>query len=409
MTSSRSSTWFALVHLLLNLPLGIIYFVVLITGVALGAGLFVTLLGIPVLIGTGWMVRTFGNIERARLNAFLGTTLRDPYRDAAPDAGWMARLFAIGKDPATWRDFLYLMLRLPMGIFTFTVTVATWAVGLGLLGSPVAYWFGVFHVYLGGWMFDGPLAAAFATFAGVVMTLLAFGITKGLARLEAVLGAALLDASPDELRRRVTDIASSRTRSMSAADQERRRLERDLHDGAQQRIVSLAMTLGLAQQKLATDPELGARLVGEAHEEAKRALQDLRDLARGLHPAVLTDHGLEAALPALAARCPISARVDVAVSPRPTPEVESAAYFVVAEALTNVARHSQATDVQITARRDNNLLTIDVRDNGKGGAQVVAGGGLAGLTDRVEALDGRLTMTSPEGGPTSLRVEIPCG
>jgi signal transduction histidine kinase len=149
--------------------------------------------------------------------------------------------------------------------------------------------------------------------------------------------------------------------------------------------------------------------VGEAHEEAKRALQDLRDLARGLHPAVLTDHGLEAALPALAARCPIPTRVDVAVSPRPAPAVESAAYFVVSEALTNVARHSQAANVQVTARRDGDLLTIDVRDDGTGSARVVPGGGLAGLTDRVEALDGRLTVSSPEGGPTVVHVEIPCG
>jgi signal transduction histidine kinase len=335
--------------------------------------------------------------------------LRNPYRPAPPDTGWIGRLFAIGKDPATWRDFLFLMLRLPMGIFTFTITVTTWAIGVGFLSSPFAYWFGVFRVDVGPWTFDGPMAMLATTLAGIPLTLLAFGVTRGLARLEAVLGAALLDASSDELRRRVADIAGSRTRSMSASDQERRRLERDLHDGAQQRIVSLAMTLGLAQQKLAIDPELGARLVGEAHEEAKRALQDLRDLARGLHPAVLTDHGLEAALPALAARCPIPTRVDVAVSPRPTAPVESAAYFVVAEALTDVARHSQASSVQVTARRDEGPLTIEVRDDGKGGAEVVAGGGLAGLTDRVEALDGRLTVSSPEGGPTIVRMEIPCG
>jgi signal transduction histidine kinase len=404
-----SSTWFAFIHLLLNLPLGIAYFVLLVTGVSLGAGLLITLIGIPILIGTGWMVRTMGNIERARMNGFLGTALRDPYRPAAPETGWMARLLAIGKDPATWRDFLFLMLRLPMGIFTFTVSVATWSAAIGLLGSPVSYWFGVFRLQFGDWIFDGPVAVMIATFAGVLMTLLAFGITRGLARLEAVLAAALLDASPDELRRRVADLSSSRTRSMSAADEERRRLERDLHDGAQQRMVSLAMTLGLAQQKLATNPEQGARLVSEAHEEAKRALQDLRDLARGLHPAVLTDHGLEAALPALAARCPIPTRVDVAVSPRPIPAIESAAYFVVAEALTNVARHSQATSVEVTARRGQDLLTIEVRDDGPGGARVVPGGGLAGLTDRVEALDGRLTVTSPAGGPTVVRVEIPCG
>jgi signal transduction histidine kinase len=196
---------------------------------------------------------------------------------------------------------------------------------------------------------------------------------------------------------------------MSAADQERRRLERDLHDGAQQRMVSLAMTLGMAQEKLATDPALGAKLVAEAHEEAKRALQDLRDLARGIHPAILTDHGLEAALPALAARCPVPARVDVSVAPRPSAAVESAAYFVVAEALTNVARHAHAQNVQITARRDGGRLTVEVRDDGTGGAQVEPNGGLAGLTDRVEALDGRLTVTSPKGGPTVVHMEVPCG
>ena len=404
-----SSTWLALVHLLLNLPLGIVYFTVLVTGVSLGFGLLITLIGIPVLIGTGWMVRTMGNIERGRMNEFLGTTLRDPYRPAAEKTGWVARLLAIGKDPATWRDFLFLMLRLPMGIFTFTVCVTLWSVAIGLMGSPIAYWFGVFRIDLGWWVYDGPIAVIISTLAGVVLSVVAYGVTHGLARLESVMGAALLDASPDELRRRVADIANSRNRSMSAADQERRRLERDLHDGAQQRMVSLAMTLGLAQQKLATNPEQGARLVAEAHEEAKRALQDLRDLARGLHPAVLTDHGLEAALPALAARCPIPTRVDVAVSPRPAAAIESAAYFVVAEALTNVARHSQATDVQVTARRDNDMLTLDIRDNGKGGAQAVPGGGLAGLTDRVEALNGRLTVSSPDGGPTVLHVEIPCG
>ncbi len=404
-----ASTWFAFVHLLLNLPLGLVYFTLLVTSVSLGTGLLITLIGIPILIATGWMVRTMGNIERARMNGFLGTALRDPYRHAAPETGWIARLAAIGKDPATWRDFLFLMLRLPVGIFTFTVSIATWAVAGGLLASPISYWFGVFRLQFGHWVFDGPLAVMLATFGGVLMTILAFGVTRGLARLEGVLAAALLDASPDELRRRVADIAGSRTRSMSAADEERRRLERDLHDGAQQRIVSLAMTLGLAQQKLATNPEQGARLVAEAHEEAKRALQDLRDLARGLHPAVLTDHGLEAALPALAARCPIPTRVDVAVSPRPIPAVESAAYFVVAETLTNVARHSGANNVQVTARRDQDLLTIDVRDDGKGHAQVVPGGGLAGLTDRVEALDGRLSVSSPQGGPTVVHVEIPCG
>lgn len=404
-----ASTWFAVIHLLLNMPLGIAYFAVLAVAVSLGLGLLITLLGIPILIASGGIVRALGNFERARTNAFLGTSLRNPYRPSAPDAGWIARLTSVVKDPSTGRDFLYLMLRMPIGLFTFTAMVTVWSLAGGLLASPFSYWFGFFRVDIGNWVFDGPFAVVLATFAGVVMTVLAFGITRGLVRLEAVLASALLDVSADELRRRVADIASSRTRTMSAADQDRRRLERDLHDGAQQRMVSLAMTLGMAQEKLASDPEMGAKLVAEAHEEAKRALQDLRDLARGIHPAILTDHGLEAALPALAARSAVPARVDVSVSPRPTPAVESAAYFVVAEALTNVAKHAHAENVLITARRDRNTLTLEVRDDGTGGATMVPGGGLAGLVDRIEALDGRLTMSSPKGGPTVVHAEVPCG
>ncbi|GMV20602.1 MAG: histidine kinase [Acidimicrobiia bacterium] len=404
-----ASTWFAVIHLLLSMPLGIAYFAVLAVAVSLGLGLLITLLGIPILIATGGIVRALGNFERARANAFLGTSLRNPYRPADPDAGWIARLTSVLRDPSTGRDFLYLMLRMPIGIFTFTIMVAAWSLAIGLLASPFSYWFGFFRVQFGNWVFDGPFAVVLATFAGVLMAALAFGITQGLVRLEAVLASALLDVSAEELRRRVADVTSSRSRTMSAADQDRRRLERDLHDGAQQRMVSLAMTLGMAQEKLASDPEMGAKLVAEAHEEAKRALQDLRDLARGIHPAILTDHGLEAALPALAARSRVPARVDVAVSPRPAAAVESAAYFVVAEALTNAAKHAHAENVMVTARRDGHTLTIEVRDDGTGGATMTPNGGLAGLTDRVEALDGRLTLSSPKGGPTVVRVEIPCG
>jgi signal transduction histidine kinase len=404
-----ASTGRALFHLLLNLPIGVLYFVVLAVGMSLGVGLLITLAGIPILVGMGWAIRTMGDVERARMNGFLGTTLQDPYRPASPDEGWIVRLTAIAKDPATWRDFLYLTLRLPVGLFTFVATISTWAIALALLLSPVSYWMGFFRLQFGEWWFDGPGVMVLATFAGVVMTIVAIAVTHALAKLETMLATALLDASPEDLKRRADAIASSRARTMTAADQERRRLERDLHDGAQQRLVSLAMTLGLAQQKLASDPEQGAKLVGEAHEEAKRALQDLRDLARGLHPAILTDHGLEAALPALAARCPIPARVDVAVSPRPSAAVESAAYFVVSEALTNTARHSRATQARVTARREQDMLTVEVWDDGVGNATAAPGGGLAGLTDRVEALGGQLTISSPDRGPTSIRVEMPCG
>jgi len=404
-----ASTWFALVHLLLNLPLGVFYFAALAVGLSLGIGLLMTVTGVPILIGVAAVTRGMSNFERARLNAFLGTSLQPSTYPVPIEAGWLSRLSTIAKDAATWRDLLFLLLRLPIGLFTFTAMVTVWSVSVSLLLSPVFYSLGLFQINVGYWVFDGPGAMLVSTGVGALLLVVAIGVTHGLAKLESVLAAALLAASPEELQRRVDDMARSRSRTISVADRERRRLERDLHDGAQQRLVSLAMTLGLAQQKLASNPEQGARLVKEAHEEAKRALQDLRDLARGLHPAVLTDHGLDAALPALAARCPIATRVDVAVRPRPEAAVESAAYFAVAEALTNVARHSQANQVLVTAQRLEHLLVIEVNDDGVGGARSEPDGGLAGLSDRVEALGGRLSISSPPGGPTVLRVELPCG
>jgi signal transduction histidine kinase len=192
------------------------------------------------------------------------------------------------------------------------------------------------------------------------------------------------------------------------AAEDRRQIERDLHDGVQQRLVSLAMDLGRAKEKLDTDPESAKELVDEAHEEAKRAITEVRDLARGIHPAVLTDRGLDAALSALAARSTIPVDVQVDVTERPPASVEAAAYFVVSEALTNVVKHANATKASVTVRRSGDRLTVQVQDDGVGGASITDGSGLAGLRDRVGALDGELHLLSPGGGPTVLMVEIPC-
>jgi len=192
---------------------------------------------------------------------------------------------------------------------------------------------------------------------------------------------------------------------VAAADAERRRIERDLHDGAQQRLVALAMTLGRA--KATDDPVLAKNLVGEAHGEAKEALVELRNLARGIHPAVLTDRGLDAAVSALAARCPIPVAVDVDLPHRASAHSEAIAYFVVAEALTNVAKHAQATRAWLTVEYLGDRLVVEVLDNGRGGA-LATGIGISGLRDRVRAVDGDLHLSSPPGGGTTLRVELPC-
>jgi signal transduction histidine kinase len=210
-----------------------------------------------------------------------------------------------------------------------------------------------------------------------------------------------------ELRARVEDLRASRARLVHAGMSERRRLERDLHDGAQQRLVSLRLALGMARERADKDPVMTRKLVEGALTELDAALAELRELARGIHPGVLTDHGLEPALEALADRAPF--RVEVrAQADRLPPAVESAAYFMVAEALTNVAKYAQADHASVTVGRENGHAVIEVRDDGVGGADPVRGSGLSGLADRVAALDGRLEIVSPEGAGTTLRAEIPC-
>jgi signal transduction histidine kinase len=246
-----------------------------------------------------------------------------------------------------------------------------------------------------------------AAVVGAALCVAAAWAVRGMAIVHGRIALALLGPSQDQLRARVEALETSRDRAVDTAEAERRRIERDLHDGAQQRLVALAMDLGMARAKLETDPAAATALVGEAHEEAKRALAELRDLARGIHPAVLADRGLDAAISALAARSPVPVGVDVTTGRLPGP-VESAAYFVVAEALANAAKHARAAEIGVRISRHRDLLIVEVMDDGAGGADPAKGSGLRGLEDRVAAVDGRLTVTSPPGGPTVVRAELPC-
>ncbi|WP_416237111.1 sensor histidine kinase [Streptomyces sp. RB17] len=236
-------------------------------------------------------------------------------------------------------------------------------------------------------------------------------LVRALLAVDTALARTLLAPPRDlELSQRVEELTESRAQLVAAVEAERRRIERDLHDGAQQRLVAVSMALGRAVSRLRRSGDDGTRqIVEQARADAREAITELRDLARGLHPPVLTDRGLAAALSAVAARAPVPVTVDVQVEPRPSAAVEAVAYFVVTEALTNVAKHAQADRAWVEIRRSGDRLTVTIGDDGRGGADPGGGSGLAGLAARVAGVDGRLNVTSPPGGPTLIKVDMQCG
>jgi signal transduction histidine kinase len=410
----RLRTWTATIYLLASMFVGLAWFSILSVGLALGAGLLIIWVGILVLALTLLAWRGGAWLERRWVRAMLGVHIPEPYRPIPPGSLWR-RARVLAGDPATWKDLTYLILLFPLGIVWFVVTTTLWSFGLGGLTAPLWYWIpssGEVALFSNGdrsyFVLDTLPEALLACLVGAALCVVAAWAVKAMATAHGALALALLGPSDSQLRARVEALQASRDRAVDSAEAERRRIERDLHDGAQQRLVALAMDLGMARAKLETDPAAATALVGEAHEEAKRALAELRDLARGIHPAVLADRGLDAAISALAARSPVPVGVEVATGRLPGP-VESTAYFVVAEALTNAAKHARAAEIGVRIARHRDLLIVEVADDGAGGADPAKGSGLRGLADRVAAVDGRLTVTSPSGGPTVIRAELPCG
>jgi len=233
-------------------------------------------------------------------------------------------------------------------------------------------------------------------------------LTAGVQALDVRAARALLGPSrAEELEHRVEHLSKTRAGVVDAADAERRRLERDLHDGTQQRLVSLAINLGMARAQVSTAEE-ARQAIADAHEEAKSALAELRDLIRGLHPAVLEDRGLDAALSGVTARMPIPVRLTVDLPRRPAPVIEAVAYFVVSEGLANIVKHAQASQAEVVVSRAGDRLHIIVSDDGAGGADPSRGTGLTGLAKRAASVDGTFEIVSPPGGPTLLTVDLPC-
>ena len=407
-------TWLAMTSHLAGLVIGFAVIFVFTFGLGFGFSLVViALVGLPVLGVTLRFAEWFATAERARLGLMLGVRIPAWPAEALERAGYrwgIVPRWRMFTERATWGEIGYGLLRLPVSAVAATVSVAAWAAGLVMLTLPL------YNSLLpsggakiGDFVLGGTPRMTASAVIGLLVLLAAAQLTRGLAVADAAMSRRLLGPRRD-LAARVTELEISRERVVDAAEAERRRMERDLHDGAQQRLVALAMELGRAKAKFADDPDAARILVDQAHAQAKEALTELRNLVRGVHPPVLTERGLDAALSGLAALCPIPVDVHVDVPVRPKSAVEAVAYFMVAEALTNVAKHSRASQAKVVVEGHGypGTLTVMISDDGIGGANA-HGPGLSGLADRVSGVDGRLSVESPSGGPTIIAAELPCG
>ena len=358
-------------------------------------------------------VPAFTTMQRYRLRAAAGVEI-----PPQPAVEWTKTgLVSYARSAATWRQLAYHLLAAPLLAAAAVVACATWLAGLtGTL------------VYAYAWTRPPPSllalgqssppdhlhrtlpvpTAVWLTLGGLALLAAAPWLTAAVAALDARAARMLLGPSrAEELEHRVEHLTQTRTGAVDAADAERRRLERDLHDGTQQRLVALAMNLGLARVQAQT-AEQAHEALAEAHEDAKAALAELRNLIRGLHPAVLEDRGLDAALSGVTARLPIPVRLTVDLPRRPAPTIEAVAYFVVSEGLTNITKHAQASQAEVVVQQAGDRLHIIVSDDGVGGADPARGTGLAGLAKRAASVDGTLEIVSPPGGPTLITVDLPC-
>jgi signal transduction histidine kinase len=388
--------------------MGILTFTVVVTGWSLAIGLAITLIGLPIALLTVALSRAMAAVERRRAQLVLGAPLEARYRSWTRGSVWK-RLRSVFADPTTWKDLAWHLLLLPVGIDGFTIALTTWSTTAGLLLMPAWWWIGHdgWAVDLGLFSIDGWPEAFAGTAIGLLSIPLTMALVRGSGAAAGALAQVVLGPGTRALEERVETLTATRAGAVDAATLELARLERDLHDGAQARIVAVAMDLGMAEQQARSDPQAAEELVRRARENAGQALVELRELARGMRPALIAERGLGEAVRALVARSPLPATAEVKLEGALPAAVETAAYYVVAEALTNAAKHASATSVAVRLWRTGDLLVVEVSDDGVGGADP-SGGGLTGLRRRVAALDGALRVASPAGGPTLVRAELPC-
>jgi len=354
-------------------------------------------------------------VQRQRLRATAGVAI--PPRPAIPDRLTLRGIAATARSRATWQQAGYHLLAGPALAVAAAAAFVMWLGGV-LYTLVYAY---AWTEPPGSLLRDGESSPphilrflyvpldAYLMLGGIALLLAAPWLSAAVGAVDARAARALLGPSrAEELQLRVEQLTETRAGVVDAADAERRRLERDLHDGTQQRLVSLAIRLGMARATPAADAAQANLVIAEAHEETKAALAELRNLIRGLHPPVLEDRGLDAALSGVTARMPIPVRLTVDVAHRPPPTIEAVAYFVVSEGLTNITKHAQATQAEVFVQRAGDRLHIIVSDDGVGGAAPGSGTGLSGLAKRAQSVDGTFEIASPPGGPTLLTVDLPC-
>lgn len=388
---------------------GMVLFALVIASFAL----YTVWLGLPLSVLLFAILRGYSDLHRRWAGTVLGEQLGRPYR-ARTGKGFFRRLRDVISDPASWKDFAWLPLNLVVGVAACAVTLALFVAGLGgIIGLPWFIWPFLpegASFTLTFWTVDSWTSAFFVgTGHGVfylgLWWLGSQWIFRGYAGLAKLM---LAPSEKAQLANRVRELAESRADAVDTQAAELRRIERDLHDGAQARMVAMGMSLGMAEQLMAKDPEAARELLAEARQANTQALSELRDLVRGIHPPVLADRGLAGAVQALALANPLPTDVEIDLPGRLPAPVESAAYFAVAEALTNVVKHSGAAKAWVRLSHSDGVLHVLIGDDGQGGADPGGGTGLRGIERRLSAFDGTVLVTSPIGGPTVVVMDLPC-
>ncbi|WP_329345915.1 sensor histidine kinase [Streptomyces microflavus] len=395
-----------------GLAVSIVLFVLAVASIAfvlLGIGVFTT----PVVLQA---VRRHANQRRFWAADWSGVRIAAPYRPFPPDlrggvTGQVERTTLLLKDPATWRDLQWLLVDMTVGpvvamlaaaLLIYPVEGLVLAAGLWHVFRNDPYWYGFVPV-------DSQGTALAALALGVVILAIGLKAAEPLLRLHFLIARPLLAPTPEQtLAQRVDRLTETRHEAVDTAASELRRIERDLHDGAQARLVAMGMNLGTIEALIEKDPAQAKKMLAMARESSAEALTELRDLVRGIHPPVLAERGLGDAVKALALRLPVATEVAVELPGRAEASVESAAYFAVSEALTNAVKHAGGDRIWVDLHHGEGMLRISVTDNGEGGARIGSGSGLSGIERRLGTFDGVLAVSSPAGGPTMVTMELPC-